>query len=222
MCFGVGWTATSMSICALVGVLCVTFGVDYRIAAMPVFLFVKEWIQYQTYQDLRCNRRNEILSTMSWIHISFQPLIVNLFLSYFAKDAQKEYRIVLWLCGIFAVFNMARLRELRGRVSKPCHAGAKDMCRATTCSYMGQRHIAYGFNLQSADDMYAPSWFTYLLLSFAPALILGPRVLGMTHMAVAILGGVLARGYGGEGAAIWCLNSFWVCFVALYVLFGER
>ncbi len=218
MCFGTAWTGISMSICAIVSVLCLAFGIDFRITAAPLFLFLKEWIQYQSYQDLRCNRRNQVLSTMSWIHISFQPLIVNLFFSYFAPNRAKEYRLVIWLCGIYAIFNMFRLRELRGSISEECQSNPTSICKPNTCSYMGVRHLAYGFQLQTADDIRSPSWFSYLLLSFAPVFILGPRSLGAVHLGVAFLAVLLGSGNWGETSAIWCLNSFWFSAVALYVL----
>ena len=218
MCFGPIWSAMSMSICGIVTLLCLAYGVDIRVAAAPIFLFVKEWIQYQQYKDLTCNRRNKILSTLSWVHISFQPLFINLLFSYFAPNRRREYSIVLWLCVIFGIFNVFRLKELRGSITSECKQSKHDMCQPESCSYLGKHHLAYGFQLQSADYLLTPSAFTYVLLTFAPVFILGPRLLGGLHLAVALFAVYISGFRGGEAAAIWCLNSFWVSFAAIFVI----
>ncbi len=64
------------------------------------------------------------------------------------------------------------------------------MCRKRTCTTPGRYHLAYGFELASADvdSLWTPSLFTFYLLMFAPAFIIGDDI----NITVALLSLALA------------------------------
>lgn len=223
MCFGSTWSLTSLAVLGISGIITLSLGADIRITAPIIFLALKEWIQYESYKVLdTCNEKNKWLTVLSWVHISWQPFFLNMFFSYFAPNQWREYKFVLMLCIIYAICNMVRIKELRyNGITSRCSQTEKHICQPKTCSYPGVYHMAYGFELQSADTNFTiPSLFTYALLSFAPVFILGPRILGLLNLLVVIFAFAITHkgSRDGEMAAIWCLNSFWLAIVGVYAV----
>jgi hypothetical protein len=149
--------------------------------------------------------------------------MINLFTSVFSKTPEK-YDIPLMMCLFFAMANILRLRDLKdtNNIANDIQCVPNKMeniCREITCSYLGKHHVAYGFNLTSADTSgYAPSAFTFYLLMFAPALIIGDWAIPLINASVALGSRVFASQDMGEVAALWCLNSFWIGFFVIYYI----
>lgn len=220
MCFGPVWSGVSFSTLMVAAVLCAWMNVPWRILVTVVFLAIKEWLQLMLYGQLEKEgaSTNRALTVLSWIHISFQPLVVNLFISAFSKKPQL-YDVPLMLCLIFAVANMVRLKDL-GVVSEAAMCSeerAMNVCRPQTLSEPGKLHLAYGMALISADVYsFVPTMFTYYLLMFGPAYIIGDWQIASIHAVVAGASALAAPGNAGEAGAMWCLNSFWIGILAVW------
>lgn len=229
MCFGKSWSATSLSVLVGSAIFCAYHKVDWRIVVSVVFLAWKELIQLMLYYNVNdCNPINTLLTVMAWIHISFQPFFILLLISAFSKKS-KLYDLPLFLALVFAIFNSIRIKELHpGFVKYDCAHKIKSdsMCREKTCSVPGEYHLAYGFNLSSADAnksfIWVPTIFTYVLLSFAVPYFIGDWQLASIHLLVAVVSNQVAKHDAGEGSAMWCVNSFWIGLVAVYyALYGN-
>jgi hypothetical protein len=219
MCFGKTWSAVSLTIMLISAAVCIYFKGSYLILAMLIFLASKELIQFLLYTTglRKCNTIwNKFLTSASWVHICFQPFFVNLFFSALSRN-KVMYRIPLFLSLIYALFNLPVLREIGGNSKHRCQTDySSNLCRAQTCSINGKYHLAYGFNLKSADNSGStPNNFTYNLLSFAPAYIIGDWFLATIHLLVAFLSYRFITNVG-EGSAIWCVNSFWIGLIGMY------
>ena len=210
MCFGLAWSGVSFSVLVLTAL---AFPTDARVVAALVFLAAKEAIQFCNYLVAEtCSPTNRALTTLSWIHISFQPFFINLFISAFSARPEL-YKLPLVLSLVFGLANLLRLRELRGgSITIPCADQNKrsSMCRKETCSTPGKYHLAYGFELESADSTILPSSFTYYLLTYVPALVIGDYAIVTIHAAVMGFSVLFARHDIGEAGALWCLNTFWI------------
>lgn len=223
MCFGEAWSKVSFITTLLSGTIGLFYQIDIRIIVGAYFLAIKEFIQYLLYKYLdTCNDINKWLSVAAWIHISWQPFFVNLFASAFAPNKQKEYNIVLSLCIVFAIVNMIRIRELSivYKDEDKCDnkGDTNKLCQTKTCSIGGQYHLAYGFNLNSADtNSFTPSIFMHLFLMFIPSLLLGPRSIALVNAIIAILPGLFIT-KAGEVAAVWCVNAMVLMIFALYAI----
>jgi hypothetical protein len=190
-----------------------------------VFLAVKELLQLVLYYNIDCSPINKWLTVVSWVHISFQPFFVLLFISAFSKRP-KQYNVPLALALIYGIFNSMRIKELRpGGVEFKCSVTEKDksLCRPQTCSHQGRYHVAYGFELASADAqkgiLYVPSFFSYALLCFGAPYVIGDWQIATINALVAFLSFRFAYWDSGEGAAMWCLNTSWIGFLAIYYAF---
>lgn len=223
MCFGETWSKVSFITTLLSGTIGLYYHIDIRIILFAYFLAIMEFIQYLLYKYLdTCNDTNKWLSVAAWIHISWQPFFVNLLSSAFAPNKQKEYNIILLLCSVFAIANMIRIRELSIIYKEKDKCDNKGdttvLCQTKTCSFEGQYHVAYGFNLNSADtNSYTPSMFMHIFLIFIPAILLGPRSIALVHAIIAILSGLFIT-KAGEVAAVWCVNAMVLMIFTLYAI----
>lgn len=229
MCFGKTWSVTSLSIICASAIFCAYHRVDWRIISGLIFLAWKELIQLLLYYHLNdCTRMNTLLTTMAWIHISFQPFFVLLFISAFSKRSDL-YNMPLFLSLIFGIFNCIRIKELHlGTVKYKCtyHDRSESICREKTCSIPGEYHLAYGFELSSADAnkdlVWVPTMFTYFLLSFAVPYFIGDWQIATINLIVAFISNRVAKKDLGEASALWCVNSFWIGLLAVYyALYGN-
>ena len=72
----------------------------WRLAVPLFFLGLKELLQGLSYKNVNELRSTKFLTMISWIHICFQPLMINLFASYFDKTF-KYWNIVFVICFYF-------------------------------------------------------------------------------------------------------------------------
>ena len=227
MCFGRSWSLASFSVLAVSVAVCMMNKAPWQITVAVVYLALKEMLQLHLYNNIdSCSETNKSLTTLSWVHISFQPVFMNLFISAFSKH-KELYNMPVALSLIFGIANMMRIKEVRGNINYPCKPNDNkqiNMCRPQTCSYMGKYHVAYGFELASADAEapWTPSIFTFYLLMFAPAFILGDWQLASINLSVALASSHFLSHDAGEAAAVWCLNSFWIGFAALYYVMSRN
>lgn len=220
MCFGKGWSASSFCLLTATSLAGYYYGIPYRIILGTLFLALKELIQLLLYSNISsCTTINKGLTVAAWLHISFQPLFMNLFISAFSSTPQL-YDVPIMMCLLFAVANMFRIKEVRGQITNECIPDVpRNLCRPITCSKEGRYHLAYGFELSSSDvSGYTPSMFAFFLLMFAPAFIIGDWTLGIINALVAALSFTFVAHDTGEAAAIWCVNSAWIAFFAIYYI----
>ena len=224
MCFGSAWSALSFAVLAGTSLAGLYYHIPIRIVLGTSFLAVKELIQVLLYHHLdACTDMNKFLTIAAWIHISFQPLFMNLFISAFSATP-KKYDVPLAMCLIFAIANTFRLKDFHGGKHPQCVPHMQsNLCRQKTCSTPGKYHLAYGFALNSADEgAHTPSLFAYFLLMFGPALIIGDWLLGIINITVSIMSFTLVAHDSGEASAIWCVNSMWIAFFAVYYIVKNR
>lgn len=226
MCFSAAWSASSFWIMFITATIAVIKRMDPRIAATLYFFSMKEAIQYFLYPNIySCNRLNQALSMLSWIHISFHPFFVLLFIQAFSRQPE-FYNIPLGLSLVFAVFNIIRINPAVIKV--PCKVSTSpiSLCQETTCTYPGKHHLAYGFRLKSADtyDAYTPNMFTYMLLMFGVPLLIGDWPIPLLNIIVATIPyAIIAPNNLGEASAIWCMFAFtFVGFVYWSLLTGRK
>lgn len=218
MCFGIVWSGVSFSTLMGACAYILASSGDKRVLAALLFLSVKELIQFINYRHTAtCSPVNRALTSLSWIHISFQPFFINLLISAFS-DTPQYYTPILYMCLVYAFFNSLRLKEVRGKITLPCAdtSPLSSACRKETCSINGKYHLAYGFELESADSTLVPSMFSYYLLTIVPALVIGDYLIVAINSLVMLASFALARHDMGEAAAIWCLNSFWMAALAFW------
>ena len=168
---------------------------------LPLFyLGLKDLLQYFLYKE----KKKYIYSVLSWVHICFQPLFVNMLLSYFSK-AYQYWNIIFIISIIFGLYQLTNLDvfDIQNE-GNFCKDDNTDFCSDTNGAYMGNYHIGYKFRtkykysflflpLMILPGLFTSSWFQSLLWLFFVLLI------------KIIFNDINVR--DGERGAIWCFLS---------------
>jgi len=150
----------------------------YRLSIFLIFLASKDLIQGLLYHYQDNEKFENILTVLSWVHICFQPLFVNIFLSYFSQSQSKYWNIIFIICFLYGIYTLTTLKEFDIQNDPKCTTIHQklDFCSPHTTSYIGKYHIAYQFNRDN-DILFFP--IIYLILMFIPSLFTSSRLLGI-------------------------------------------
>ena len=175
----------------------------YRLTIFLIFLASKDLIQGFLYKYQHNEKLEKILTILSWIHICFQPLFVNMFISYFSEKKYNNYwNIIFIICLLYGIYTLTTLKEFDIQNDPHCIKIDKndDFCSKYTTSYIGKYHIAYKFNRDN-DRIFFP--IIHLILIFVPSLFTNCRILGIIWGLFVILIYIYFNDIGnGEKAAI--------------------
>lgn len=179
----------------------------YRLSIPLLFLSLKDLIQALSYMKIRQNDSTHLLTVFAWIHISFQPLFVNIFASHFDKTF-KYWNIVFFICIIFALYNLTILKKFDIQNDGKCEKYGKydDFCSEKTESYLGKYHIGYKFK---TDDTFYPFYYPlFPILIIIPSLLTKARLIGALWFLFIFTIYMIFTNIGeGEIGAIWCFAS---------------
>ena len=184
-----------------------------------LFLSLKDLIQYFLYKYKNNKKINNILTTLSWVHISFQPLFVNIFMSHFSKHQSQTWITIFIASTIYALYNLTTLEELDIQNDDNCvNRHNDDYCASDTLSYMGKYHIAYRFERDA--NTVITDWL-YVLLTFVPGILLSGSMGTLWAIFATSLFIIFKDVGAGEKAAIWCfLSIIYSLPVAIFVKQG--
>tara|TARA_Y100000389_G_C17336180_1_gene450771 strand:+ start:209 stop:886 length:678 start_codon:yes stop_codon:yes gene_type:complete len=180
----------------------------YKLTIFLIFLALKDLIQGFLYKYQDNEKLKNMLSIISWIHICFQPLFINIFISYFSENKYNNYwNIIFIICLLYGIYTLTTLKEFDIQNDPDCIKIDKndDFCSKYTTSYIGKYHVAYKFNRDN-DLIFFP--IIHLILIFVPSLFTNCRILGIIWGLFVILIYIYFNNIGnGEKAAIWCFLS---------------
>tara|TARA_B100000925_G_C21936931_1_gene442807 strand:+ start:244 stop:951 length:708 start_codon:yes stop_codon:yes gene_type:complete len=201
---------------------------EYKLTLAGIFFALKELLQGLLYKYLNNEIMLKYLSMASWVHICFQPLIVNILYSYFDPN-NIVWKITFIIAFIFGIIMITELNEFDIQNHPDCIPDGRndDFC-STTTAYMGKYHIAYRFKIDKVWNPFPFSYY-YFFLYFIPILFTKARLLGIIHIFLTILimvtynytsglnlNSILTSEYAGEKAAIWCFLSIYIIPVILF------
>lgn len=192
-----------------------------------------EFLQVAQYMVVeQCdNPANQIMTYIAYIHIAFQPLVVN---NYFWADYKVRCpdltRFILRMCTLGGVMMLMRLPGMPlGWLGDRVHEIIPDLppssmagkacgylessCAPTLCSIKGggMGHVSWGVPLLPAT-YFIPGGFIHFFLFFVPTLLAGAGVRRKLMVGTLIIGPLLsmwmtkgdAKTYPLEWPTIWC------------------
>jgi hypothetical protein len=183
----------------------------YRLSIVLIFLAIKDLIQGLSYRFQNNQYILTLLAKLSWIHISFQPLIINVIASYFSKDNNLFWNFIFGLCIIYGIVLVFTLKDFDLLNINHCKKryDFDDFCSQITSSYIGKYHLGYQFS--RVDDVVILR--IYVVLMFIPALFTkSKRFILLWLLFVMFIYMGFPNVGSGEQAAIWCYASI------LYIL----
>ena len=192
----------------------------YRLTIFLIFLALKDFIQGFLYKYQHNEKLENSLTVLSWVHICFQPLFVNIFMSNFSQNENNYWNIIFIICFLYGIYALTTLKEFDIQNDPDCIKKNKknDFCSKHTTSYIGKYHIAYKFNRDN-DILFFP--IIYLILMFIPSLFTNSRILGIIWGLFVGLIYIFFNNIGeGEKAAIWCFLS--IIFFLPIAIFNKQ
>jgi hypothetical protein len=179
----------------------------WRLYIPLYFLSIKDLLQAGLYHfDTKYDYKH-ILSILSFVHICFQPLIVNVVLSYFSKDTTflgvNYWNIIFLITFLYGCYELTNLDVFNiQRTASFCKDSTSDFCSDENSSYIGKYHVAYKFKTINNYNYVLP------LLMILPALLTNSWFLSLVWLFFIIgIMHVFKDTRNGESGAIWCFLS---------------
>ncbi|KAI8471998.1 MAG: hypothetical protein J3K34DRAFT_415356 [Monoraphidium minutum] len=249
MCFTIQITAAMMVLNLGTAVFLTSRGHWLPRTQLFYTFFLMELLQFLQYLVLDdCNHwLNQLTTVLSYIHVCFQPLSVNMFL--FQNEPNRDAtRTIYKLCLVTGVLGVLRVPYL-GLAHLPPAAlelvpGLPDLklagtqavcawetvCGPRTCTTRGNLHLAWSLPLLP-PSYFIPSGFVHFLMFFAPAFVMPGTwsFVRKVFAVVVVITGPMAtqlasyRASGGdpswrlEWAGVWCLFAAMQCLFGIFV-----
>lgn len=180
-------------------------GEDIRIWTTLGYFSLMEALQDYTYTviDDCAAPANQIATVLGYLHIAFQPFLINLISLYFIPQhvARKIVMPVFTLVAICTVLYILPIYPFE--FVKPCDPGNNVFCSERLCSISGDWHIAWG--MPRVEFWYGSS--PYIIATFALPIIYGSWRFTLYHFFTGPLLAWFTTGNLNEFAAVWCLYS---------------
>lgn len=189
-----------------------------KYAAIGIFYFgIMELLQYFQYQviDKCVDPWNKFLTKVGYLHICFQPLMINVMLAAFSGGVLNyPFIYASVVAGILMASRMIPVDD-----ADLCDGRNEPLCGKKTCTFMGDRHLAWNVRLRAAGkNWFTPSIGLHFFLWVVPTLI----AFKLKPIIALILTGPfmvwLFTGNIHEAPAIWCYTSVMQILMAYYLL----
>lgn len=206
---------------------------NYKLSLTAIYFSFKELLQGLLYNYQGNQPILKLIATLSWVHIVFQPLILNIFFSHFAPNF-KFWNIIFILSIILGIMMTMELNELDIQNDPDCKPKNKndDFCKKTG-GYIGKHHIAYSFH---TDKEWKPfhMWIYWQILFVVPVLFTKAWPIGLFSILLVVLIHITydyihnikpdplptqTYEFSGEKSAIWCFLT--IVFIPI-ILFEKR
>ncbi len=158
---------------------------------------------------------NGTIALLSYLHIAFQPIFINLFALAIApvEVSRQMRRVVLGLAGLASALLVMQLLPLEalGR----CAPGSV-LCGPAFCVISGEWHIGWQVPMNAFPQAFGlPVFLPYLLAAFVLPLLYGAWRFVLFHAAAGPILASMLTDNPNEWPAVWCLFSIGLILIAL-------
>lgn len=151
---------------------------------------------------------------LAYLHVSFQPLVINYWLGAFISKNQKEiYHFTLKLSFIGGLLLLSRMYLTS---ESPLCSSYETLCSATPTIFQGLHHISWGLPLKGAGWNYVnPSIALHMFLFFIPGVLLGfYRLMAVFFLLGPYLASLITP-IPSEQSSIWCVIGLWLLAITI-------
>jgi|GEM_PF-7061677 len=220
MCFNplVTWTTAGLGLS--VGLIAKAKKKPSTLYLPPIYFGLMEVLQGLMYMQLpkASPLIINILVYTAYLHVCFQPLVINYWLGSFISDKKRDnYRFTLKLCFIGGLLLLTRVFVI-GDI--PLCSSFESLCSATPKVYSGIYHIAWSLPLTAAGWNYiTPSIALHMFLFFMPGVLLGfYRLMALFFILGPYLSSFITPN-PSEQSSIWCVMGLWLLTVTIFTSF---
>lgn len=181
-----------------------------------IYFSLMEIIQFFQYGVIdKCDDPwNKFLTNLGYLHISFQPLFFNIWLFAFIKKPSFAFLYMAFLAGLLL---MSRLFNVGS--DELCDTKSEALCGSRTCSFMGERHVAWNLRLRAAGkNYYTPSIALHFFMFFIPTLVTFQPVPIMAMLLAGPWLSLFLTNNIHEQPAIWCYTAVSQVIISYFLL----
>jgi len=201
-----------------IGILCSIYFYKKNIYASICigYFALMEILQFFQYKVInQCNNYyNKLLTNIGYIHICFQPLFFNLWLFAFTKNPNFTFIYMSFFAGLLLVSRLFYVED-----DEVCDNKNEPLCGKNTCSFSGNRHIAWNIRLRAAGkNWFTPSIGLHFFMWVIPVLtILQIKPILALILSGPYLGYILTNNIH-EQPALWCYTAISQMIISYFLL----
>jgi len=203
------WSFAASAIFALIGfgfAAHLVYKKESNLLWIPLGYFaIMETLQAITYFYLgNCSSpENQLLTFLAYMHIAFQPILINALILYFipARFRAKIIWPVLTIASVLTILMLIKIYPFSWAGS--CVLGS-ELCGKILCSYPGNWHLAWSIPF---NDLGANMMAYYIIAVFVLPLLYGSWKTTVYSIIIGPLIAFLLTNNPNEWPAIWCLMS---------------
>jgi hypothetical protein len=186
---------------------------ESKLLWIPIAYFgVMELLQALTYFTMgACTPANQILTFLSYVHISFQPFFINALMLYFIPERFRK-NIYSWVFGLaFVATVLLLLRMYPFEWAGMCNLG-DGLCGDKLCAVEGNFHLAWEIPFNGIGGIIG---WAYALSVFVIPLLYGSWKATTYNFLVGPVLAMSLTDNPNEWPAVWCLMSIAIILVIL-------
>ncbi len=208
------------------GLLTAAYGVKRddpkELTTLLVYFSIMEFLQFAGYSYLnQCSSEvNSAITLLSWIHIAFQPVLLNFYLMSTAKPISKAMRAFVYTSSFF-ISALMLIKIIPFVPQSLCSIG-QTLCGPVMCTISGNWHLAWSVP-QYSYPLPGDLFIYYSLGAFVLPLFYraysGTILLFLMGPCLAF---ILSGGNPLEWPAVWCFYSVVLIIYTLSVRHSEQ
>ncbi|MGE0195954.1 MAG: DUF5765 domain-containing protein [Methylocystis sp.] len=223
MCWSLAASVTVGAIGVTTTLFAARMGAPRAIWVAVGYFSIMEGLQAAGYfvADACGSPANRLIIALSYLHIVFQPFVINAFaMQLVPAPVSRRVRVIVYcLCTVSAMFMLAQVYPFEW--AGTCRIG-QVFCGRELCLRSGEWHIAwdipYNGLARPFDDAIGANWGfpTYVLTVLVLPFLYGSWRFALFHL---LAGPVLANfltSNVNESPAIWCLFSIGIILIAMF------
>ena len=181
-----------------------------------IYFSLMEIIQFFQYSVIeKCDDPwNKFLTNLGYLHICFQPLFFNIWLFAFIKKPDVRFLYMAFVAGLLLMSRLFNVGD-----NELCDTKSEALCGSRTCSFMGERHVAWNLRLRAAGkNYYTPSIALHFFMFFIPTLVTFQPVPIIAMLLAGPWLSVILTDNIHEQPAIWCYTAVAQVIVSYFLL----
>jgi len=213
------WSGEASTVLATIGlgstIWVAAKGEDKRLWMPLGYFALMEALQAFTYTVINdCeNPSNQFATLLGFLHIVFQPFLINLISLYFVPDYVRK-KIEFWVYTTIMVGAVAMIISIYPfQWAELCRPEVAPFCGSRLCSISGQWHIAWEMPRTVVWWIFGAK--AYAIAAFVLPILYGSWKMTLYHILTGPFLAYLSTGSLNEWAAVWCLYSIGLLLVVI-------
>jgi Family of unknown function (DUF5765) len=213
------WSGEASTVLAAIGLASTTYvalkGEDKRLWLPLGYFSLMEALQAYTYTviDDCDNPNNQMATLLGYLHIVFQPFLINLISLYFVPKEVRE-KIEFWVFSLVLVGAFTMIVSIYPFAwAEQCNPAFAPFCGPRLCSIHGDWHIAWEMPRSLVGWPFGVR--AYALTAFILPILYGSWRMTLYHFATGPLLAKLLTTSLNELAAVWCLFSIGLLLIVI-------